>query len=54
MYLLQWHDIDFKVGEAKKANGIEDTSRWFQISCFSRVAECDSLREIEAEVNLLV
>ena len=29
-YALKWNEIDFKVQEAKKANGTESTSRWFQ------------------------
>ena len=27
---MEWNEIDFKVWEAEKANGIESTSRWFQ------------------------
>jgi hypothetical protein len=32
MYMSRWNDIDSKVGEAEKANGIESTSSWLVIS----------------------
>ena len=43
-----------KVWEAEMVNGIENTSWWFQTSYFSRAVECSSLREIEANINLVV
>ena len=29
---MKWSDIDFKVREVEKANGIESTLKWFQTS----------------------
>lgn len=48
--------IDFKVHQAEKANGTDGStsSRWFQTSRVSRVADCSSLLEIDADVNLMM
>lgn len=48
-----WKEIDFKVQNAEKGNETKSTSQWFQISEFSRVAECDSLHKIETNINYL-
>ena len=51
---MKWNDIDSKVREFEKTDGIESTFKWFRTNWFFRVMECSGLREIEANVNLLV
>ena len=51
---MKWNETYFSVWGAQKANGTESISWWFQTSSFYTLAECSSLREIGAYVNLLV
>jgi hypothetical protein len=51
---MEQNEIDFEVWEAEKANGTKSTSRWFQTNLLSRAAVCNSLHEIETNVNMLV
>ena len=51
--ITEWNEIVFEVKEVRKVNGIASTSWWFQINCFSTVAECRNLHEVEANINLV-
>ena len=45
---MKWNEIDYKVREAEKASGTENTSYWSQTSNFLKMAECGSLHETKA------
>ena len=51
---LEWNEIDFKMWEAGKANGIESTSAWFQTYADINLWWYGSLCEVEGYVNLFV
>ena len=50
---MKWNEIDFKVQEAEKANGIKSTMA-IHASQFSKVAECGSLCKKEANINFMI
>ena len=54
-YLSKPNEMKLSVKSRKpKVDGTKSTLRWCQTSYFHGVAECCGLREIEANVNLMV